>query len=191
MRVIGGEKKGRKLSTFKGSSIRPTADMVREAVFNVLEPYSPFGSVLDLYAGSGGVGIEALSRGTAKAVFVERDPKAVAVINKNIESCGFTDSATVMKRDVMEAIKVLGKAGATFDLVFMDPPYSTRPCSEGKLVAETIREASDKAVLAPGAIIVAEASAKDAPPDLGSTHGVEPIKNKRYGDTAIYIYRKQ
>ena len=191
MRVIGGDRKGKKLSTFKGSSIRPTADMVREALFNVIEPYSPFDSVLDLYAGSGGVGIEALSRGAARAVFVERDARAVAVIDKNIAGCGFTDQATVMKREVVEAIGVLAAGGSTFDLVFMDPPYSAAPGSDGALVATTIKAAAEKGILAPGAIIVAEASSKDAPPDPGATCGVELIKDKLYGDTAVYFYRKQ
>ena len=183
MRVIGGDKKGQKLASFKGSSIRPTADQVREAVFNVLEPYSPFNSVLDLFAGTGAVAIEALSRGARSAVLVDRDGGAVSVIKKNIDGCRLGDVTTVMKRDVFDAVRLLAASGSTFDLVYMDPPYS-----ESHLIGKVIRELSSKKVLAPGAVIVAEAASRDAPPDTHATPGVEVLKTKRYGDTAIYFF---
>jgi 16S rRNA (guanine(966)-N(2))-methyltransferase RsmD len=100
MRVIGGTRKGRRLASFRCPSIRPTSDKVREAVFNVLERGNAFKKALDLFAGTGAMGIEALSRGSVEAVFVERDARAVSVIRKNLKTCGFEDKARVLKREV-------------------------------------------------------------------------------------------
>jgi 16S rRNA (guanine966-N2)-methyltransferase len=119
VRVVAGEFRGRRLAAPRGARTRPTADRVREALFSMLGDVSG-ARVLDLYAGSGALGIEALSRGAASAVFVERDPRAVAAIERNLESLGLEQE--VLRQD---AVRFLARARGTFDLVFCDPPYDS------------------------------------------------------------------
>jgi 16S rRNA (guanine966-N2)-methyltransferase len=119
VRVVAGEFRGRRLAAPRGVRTRPTADRVREALFSMLGDVSG-ARVLDLYAGSGALGIEALSRGAGSAVFVDRDPRAVAAIERNLESLGLEQE--VLRQD---AVRFLARAKGTFDLVFCDPPYDS------------------------------------------------------------------
>lgn len=123
MRVIAGKAKGRNLAAPKGRITRPTSDRVREALFSILQVRVPGSRVLDLYAGSGALGIEALSRGAGAATFVDRDVRAVAIIRMNLAACGFGHQATILRDDVLRALRALAARGETFDLVFFDPPY--------------------------------------------------------------------
>ena len=123
MRIIGGTAKGRRLASFRGMSIRPTTDKVREAIFNILPRPFTFKNVLDLFAGTGAVGIEALSRGAETVTFVDNDPKAVKIIRKNLETCGFSDMASIINMDIQPSLTLLNKKGEQFDLIFIDPPY--------------------------------------------------------------------
>jgi 16S rRNA (guanine966-N2)-methyltransferase len=172
MRVVAGAFKGRRLQAPRGRRTRPTADKVREAVFALLGDISGT-RVLDLYAGSGALGIEALSRGAAAATFVERDPRALAALRRNVQSVGA--DAEVRRRD---ALRFLASTDATFDLVFVDPPYDsavrlTEPLSERL-----------PAVLTQGARIVTE-SDKRAPLELSLPLELERV----YGDTRIAVHR--
>jgi 16S rRNA (guanine966-N2)-methyltransferase len=127
VRVVAGEFKGRRLVAPRGVRTRPTADRVREALFSMLGDVSG-ARVLDLYAGSGALGIEALSRGAGSAVFVDRDPRAVAAIERNLESLGLEQE--VLRQD---AVRFLARAEGTFDLVFCDPPYDSASRLAGPL----------------------------------------------------------
>lgn len=122
MRVIAGSARRLLLKTPEGMDTRPTTDRIKETLFNMLMPNLPGAVFVDLFSGSGGIGIEALSRGAAKAYFVESSPKAVACITDNVEHTHFTDKAVILKQDVFAAIR--GSIRDTADVVFLDPPYN-------------------------------------------------------------------
>lgn len=124
MRVIAGKCRSLPLKTLDGLDTRPTTDRTKETLFNVLQPWIPGASFLDLYAGSGGIGIEALSRGAVHAVFVEQARKAVQVIEDNLIFTKLKPDATVLQDSVMHALHTLQEKGETFDCIFMDPPYN-------------------------------------------------------------------
>ena len=123
MRIISGTLKGRNLHTFKGNDIRPTSDRTREAIFNILSERIPGSHVLDLFAGSGAMGIEALSRQAATTTFVDQAPSAIALIKKNIRSCGLGQKARIIQWDIERSLVCLEASQPPFDLIFMDPPY--------------------------------------------------------------------
>src|SRR5258707_2421054 len=123
MRVLAGALKGRRLETPGGSTTRPTADQVRIALMDTLTPRLPGARVLDLFAGAGGVGLEAISRGAADAVFVERDARAVAALRENVEALGLGAAARVKRGDVLRELEALYREGERFDIVFLDSPY--------------------------------------------------------------------
>ena len=173
MRIVAGQFRGRRLYAPAGRSTRPTADRVREALFSILGPLDGL-RVLDLFAGSGALGIEALSRGAAEAVFVDSDPRAVAATRRNLEAVGA--GSAVHKRDALAYLA--GSAGAPFDLVFLDPPYSSASELAGPLTKRL------PAVLTQDARIVSE-SDKRHPLELSL-----PLLDERvYGDTRIAIHR--
>lgn len=182
MRVVGGACKGRRLVSFKGLRIRPTSDKVREAVFNILSEGFParFIKALDLFAGTGAMGIEALSRGSKEVVFIDNDPKSAEVIEKNLSLCGLTDSARVYKRDALTAISILSNRGERFDLIIIDPPY------DSTLTTDALKSIEEKGILNPGGVIVAEAS-KRAHLEF-VTEGLSLFDERRYGDTVIYLF---
>ena len=123
MRVIAGSARRRNLVCPSGNRTRPTTDRIKETLFNILQQEVPDCRFLDLFSGSGGIGIEALSRGAREAVFVERDREAVSCIKTNIKNTGFEDRSRVMAMDALQALRRLEQLGAPFDLVFLDPPY--------------------------------------------------------------------
>ena len=172
MRVIAGEFKGRRLHTARGTHTRPTADRVREALFSMLGDVSG-ARVLDLYAGSGALGIEALSRGAEAAVFVERDDRALAALKRNLDAVVAT--AEIRRQDVL---RFLARTEGTYDLVFCDPPYDDAP-----RVAAPLSEALP-ALARENARIVTE-SDKRNPLLLPQPLVVE----RSYGDTRIAIHR--
>lgn len=182
MRIIGGRCKGRVLSSFKGRSVRPTSDKVREAVFNILPRDFPFKRVLDLFAGTGALGIEALSRGAAEAVFIDSDPAAVELVRKNLASCGLLVAATVLRRDAPGAIRLLSKRGEGFDLIFIDPPYASA------LAEETLKGIDASGLLNEGGLVVAETSKRN--PIEAGTAGLKLLDERKYGDTLVYFYEK-
>jgi len=183
VRVISGTAKGRPLRAVPGMNTRPTTDKVKEAIFSMIGPYFAGGMVLDLYAGTGGLAIEALSRGMDKAVLIDQDRKAVETIRDNIERAGFADRAEIYRNDAGKALSVMAKRGLVFDLVFLDPPYKL---TNMDLVMFQLQE---KQMLADGAIIVVEHDAKITyEPQIGDL-----IRSRcsEYGDTAVSIYRHQ
>ncbi len=182
MRVIGGVLRGRRLASFRGLAIRPTSDMVREAVFNVLPPDFPRDKmVLDLFAGTGAMGIEALSRGAESALFIDRARGAVSIIWKNIRALGLEDRAVVVRSDVLSALERLGREGKRFGLVFIDPPY------EAGLVEKVLRALAEKGIVERGGIVVAECSKRSEP--VKGPEGLLKWNEKTYGDTKVLFYR--
>jgi 16S rRNA (guanine966-N2)-methyltransferase len=176
MRVIAGAHKGQRLTTPKRATTRPTADRVREALFSMLG--SVDGElVLDLYAGSGALGIEALSRGATQATLVDSDIAATAAMGQNIDRLG-TEQARVVRADVGTFLKKAARRGEQWSLVFCDPPYRLAHRLGREL------EARLPPVLAEGARIVCESSTKQ-PLQLG----LPLVTERRYGDTLICIYR--
>jgi len=172
MRVVAGAFKGRRLQAPRGSTTRPTADRVREALFSILGEVGGL-RVLDLYAGSGALGIEALSRGAVSTTFVERDPRAVAALRRNLHSLG--SEAAVRRQD---ALRFLASAPGTYDLVFVDPPYDSAIRLGEPLSARL------PAVLTSKARIVTE-SDKRKPLELSLPLELERV----YGDTRIALHR--
>jgi 16S rRNA (guanine(966)-N(2))-methyltransferase RsmD len=174
VRVVAGAFGGRRLSAPAGSATRPTSDRVREAVFSILGPLDGE-RVLDLFAGSGALGIEALSRGAEEAVFVERDRRALAALRGNLEALGI--DADVRPGEALRALRDAAARGEAYDLVFLDPPYR----QAGGLGADISQGLAG--LLAPGARVVAETDRR-APLELDW-----PIRTeRRYGDTLIRIH---
>ena len=122
MRVITGSARGKRLAVLEGEAVRPTTDRVKEALFNIIQFQIEGRRVLDLFAGSGQLGIEALSRGASEAVFVDCAKESIAVITKNVENCGLAGQARIVQTDYAS---YLARRDGTFDLVFLDPPYRT------------------------------------------------------------------
>ncbi len=181
MRVIAGRYSGRRLSAPKGRSTRPTSDRVREALFAMLGDVQG-ARVLDLFAGTGALGIEALSRGARRAVFVERDRRAIEAIEANVARLGLSgEQALIRREDFLGALKVARKRKETYDLILIDPPYG-RVGEVGPRL-----QAGLQALLAPGARVVIE-SDRRAPLGLGPGLAIE--KERTYGDTTIAILNR-
>lgn len=178
MRVIGGTFGGRRLlGPPRGTETRPTTDRVREAIFNVLGPRVEGARVLDLFAGTGALGIEALSRGAARALFVERDRAVAALIRSNLASTGLASRARVRELGLPAGLPALAADEAPFDLVLIDAPY------EGSARDEVLMHPALRALLAPGGCVVVEHDARHAPPlDLP---GFEVTDQRRYGSTGL------
>lgn len=170
LRIVAGSAGGRRIDVPAGSSTRPTSDRVREAVFNALESLGAVDGarVLDAFAGSGALGIEALSRGAAHATFADLDPQAVAVVNRNLAALGLAGEATVLTRPAERALA----PGGPFDLVLLDPPYAYDGWDG--LLAELV------AVLAADAVVVIESDR-----EVGLPAGLVGIRTKTYGGTVV------
>ncbi|HEU0251142.1 MAG TPA: 16S rRNA (guanine(966)-N(2))-methyltransferase RsmD [Solirubrobacteraceae bacterium] len=182
MRVIAGSLGGRRLSAPRGQErTRPTSDRVREALFATLGEIED-ASVLDLFAGTGALGIEALSRGASSALFVERDRAALQVLRENLEALELlAPRARVRAGEALAALRAARRRGETYDLVFLDPPYGQAGELEGPLSATL------PAILEPAARVVVE-SDRRSPLVL---EPLAPLREKRYGDTLITIYSHQ
>jgi 16S rRNA (guanine966-N2)-methyltransferase len=179
MRLTGGLDRGRRLRAPRGAQTRPTAAKVREALFNILGP-APHGPVLDLYAGTGALGIEALSRGAPRAVFVERDHHALVALRRNLRELGLEDRATTMGADVRTALRRLSAMQSRFSWVFLDPPYS-------KETEAVLAELSGRELLAPCAVVVVEHDRRHRPPP--SVGGLFLTDQRAYGDTELSFLR--
>ena len=177
IRIIGGTYRGRKLRTLKGLTTRPVLGRVREALFNVLGNIEGF-KVLDLYAGSGAIGIEALSRGAESVVFVDSGLRQCSAIRENLEITGIT--AEVIRSDVIRAVEKFRVSYSTFDFVFADPPY------EQGLGIETLHAVCDGGILADTGIMALTVRYTEDIPDIAGSCG--RIFNRRYGDTLLVMF---
>jgi 16S rRNA (guanine966-N2)-methyltransferase len=177
VRIIAGSRKGSRIAAPKGAGTRPTGDRVREAAFNLIGPMDD-ASVLDLYAGSGAMGLEALSRGARRCVFVEADRAACRVIKANLEKLRLT-GAVVLCRDALGALREERAGGRRYDLVLVDPPYSEYASSLQMELADLL-----PGVLAPDGLLVVETAARTEP-ELP----LELVTSRRYGSARLTLFR--
>jgi len=178
--VVSGSAKGRPLKAVPGTGTRPTTDKVKEALFSMIGPYFEGGTALDLFAGSGGLGIEALSRGMDKAVFVDLESKSIEVIRANLKATKLEDQAAIYRNDASRALKALAKRSTKFDLVFLDPPYRMKNGDELMLTMHEL------GLLEPEATIVLEYESKYSYPEQFGPF--EQTRKALYGETAVSIY---
>jgi 16S rRNA (guanine(966)-N(2))-methyltransferase RsmD len=182
VRIISGSARGRHLAVFSGREIRPTPDRVREAIFSSL--FSRLGplegkKVLDLFAGTGAMALEALSRGAGRAVLVDQGTQAARVIPANIRTCGLGDRAVFRHADTLRELPRLAAEGP-FDLIFLDPPYGRG------LVPQVVAVVAELGLLAPAGLVCAEAARQDeVPEEIG---GLRRIDRRLYGSTAVHFF---
>lgn len=180
MRIIGGTLRGRKLGAVRGRAIRPTSDRVREALFNILGALPVDAAVLDLFAGTGALGIEALSRGAAQAVFIDNASSHLSVLRKNIAHCGLERCSRIFQWDIVRNLRCLQDYQRTFDLVFLDPPY-------GKGMLEpALRHLAAADVLTRDATIVIEQDAREAM--IVAAPAFRREDERRYGHTRLSFF---
>ncbi|SCY85170.1 16S rRNA (guanine(966)-N(2))-methyltransferase RsmD [Alkaliphilus peptidifermentans] len=181
MRIIAGKAKGHRLMPPKGIDIRPTSDRVKESIFNVLQATVIDSIVIDLFSGTGNLGIEALSRGAEKAYLVDQSPQSINVIEENLLKTRQTEFAEVIKSDAVSAIIKLTQIKVRADLIFMDPPY-------GKdLIIPTLEAISTNGLLKKEGIIVVEHDKDDPPPEVVSE--LVQYRSKKFGNTCVSFYR--
>jgi len=173
LRVSGGEARGRRLKAPK--NIRPTQGMVKQALFNMVGPRIEGARVLDLFAGSGAIGIEALSRGAAHVTFVDREPRGLAILRQNLDVLGFKDRAHVIRGDVVRWVQVSRDAVRAATFIFLDPPYED-------VVLDRTLKALDGEVA--GATVLAEHSRRQSLPELSR---LRVDRQRRYGDTLVTV----
>ena len=179
MRVIAGEYKGRRLAAPTWPGLRPTSDRLKETVFAILAPRLEGARVLDGFAGSGALGIEALSRGAASVVFIELDSRAAGLIERNLAHCRITDGYVMMRAEFTRALRQL-PADRRFDLALLDPPYDLAD------LASMVEAAAGR--MAPGGVLALEhASRREAPARVGSFAAVRQVKA---GDSTVTFYRE-
>lgn len=183
MRVISGEYGGRRLKAVPGVNTRPTTDKIKESIFNMIGPYFDGGIVLDLFAGSGGLSIEAISRGYDRAILIDKAPQAIQTIKENIAMTKEPEKFEVYRNDAKRAIQVLAKKGEKIDLLFLDPPYAKQE------IIQQIEQMNGLHLFNDDAMIVCEV---DKHVDLPATiENFTCFKNEKYGMTKIVIYEKR
>lgn len=178
MRVISGSRKGHKLFDFTGMSIRPTTDRVKEAIFNLIQPYFPCNEVLDLFCGTGALAFEALSRGAQHAVCVDKDVHSLAITRKNAQALRFVEQTDIISAC---AEAYLENTDKRFDVIFLDPPYNKG------YIMPVISMIMQNNILSDNGIIVLESDNTDAHDDVD---GLLIQKQRRYGRTYITIYHR-
>ncbi|MCF8092336.1 MAG: 16S rRNA (guanine(966)-N(2))-methyltransferase RsmD [Desulfotignum sp.] len=184
MRVISGTCRGKKLIPLEGRDIRPTSDRIKETVFNILGARVKNAQVLDLFAGTGALGLEALSRGAAHAVFVDLSAAACNIIAQNIDRCRFSGQATLIQKDLFFPLTVPVIRSRYFDLIFLDPPYNLG------YVEKTLAKHNIASLLSDGGLVVAEHAAREILPR--SLNGLDIFRQKKYSRTTIsFLTRSQ
>lgn len=181
MRIISGEFKGRRLETLYGSATRPTSDKIKESLFNIIGPYFEADTVVDLFAGSGSLGLEAVSRGVRHGYLVDNNEEAVRVIQENMDNLRLNGRVTVMNQSAQSALDYFQAHDIQINLLFLDPPYDM------DVIEEILTVALDKGVLSKRAIVVCETTKyKEFPDVIGS---LEKIRDQKYGKTRLSIYQ--
>jgi 16S rRNA (guanine(966)-N(2))-methyltransferase RsmD len=187
IRIIAGNWGGRVIHTFKDDlSVRPLLGRIKKSLFDILYPRLKLGpSFLDLYAGTGNVGIEALSRGARRALFIDGDDKCVQLIKKNLQELGWEDRDAVRRGDITAGLKWLGEK---FDIIYMGPPYKDKEKRPLALTGTTLKVVVESDIMNPGAWIISQRHIKEpvaAPPEL------ENFREEKYGDTLVGFYRRR
>jgi len=180
VRIIGGALKGRSFGVSKRSGLRPTSSKVREAIFDILGPKIEGSVFIDLYAGTGAVGMEAMSRGAKKVYFVESDRRTSDELENLLEGCGCRAVAEIVRKKAVQFIRYAKETGLKADIVFLDPPYYT-----GQL-DEALKELSDGVMIEQEGIILAEHHSKKALPEEIGILGLK--KTYKYGDSSLSLY---
>ena len=187
MRVIAGRYRSRILKSLKGLALRPTSDRLRETLFNVLAPNISSARFADLFAGTGAIGIEALSRGAAEVVFIENHAPAAALIRKNLDSLGIRSGFTLLPVDVLRGLEMLASrtngAQSKFDFIFLDPPYAAAADYE-----RVLRFLGAADLLAPGGMMIAEHRRKFDLPE--KAEALRRFRVLKQGDAALSFYRR-
>ena len=187
MRVIGGTARGTRLTAPPSRIVRPTPDRMRESIFNILAERVVGARVLDLFAGTGSPGIEALSRGAAACTFVEKERICLAALRVNLERTHLADRATVITRDAFRCLAALAKTGAAFDLIFVDPPYRmTDSVTPGDDVYELLCRLAEAGLFGDGCTLSLEHSHRSAVAD--SIGPLARFDTRRFGDAAVSLY---
>ena len=181
MRVVSGNLRGMKLNTIDGDSTRPTRDVVKEALFSIIQSYVPGAIFLDLFAGSGAIGIEALSRGAKEAIFIDLNPKCTAVIRENVAKGKVEDSSRIYNTDYKIALKKL--QNSKIDIIYVDPPYNK------SMGIDAIERISEYDILADEGIIIIETDTNEEVP--GFIGNYEKFNYKRYGRNILSLYRRK
>ena len=200
MRVIAGVFRGRRLVAPKGKRVvRPTADRVKESVFSILREQIIDANFLDLCAGTGNMGIEALSRGAKHVTFLERDPRCIRMIEQNLRTCGLTtepraarkptDTISLLRRDAVKGITYLQKQAAVFEIIYFDPPYGTGLKDNRELYTTCLALLAENSLLCPNGILLVEHAKQYVIPDtVGS---LARSRQANYGDTVVSFYQKE
>ena len=181
MRVISGRARGKRLKAPSGLNTRPITDMIKEALFNVWGTRVQGSILLDLFAGSGSVGIEALSRGAARVVFIDNSGEAVKVIRENLQNCGFDKDFQVYRSDVFKTLELLHRHGERFDLIYVDPPFTN-----DKIFYPVMVALDENDILKPEGIVVIRTPRKKAMPPTFNRLGVYQSRN--YGESTLHYY---
>ena len=189
MRIIAGTHRGRKIfSVPRDKFVKPISARIRQSFFDIVRPYVTGAVVLDLYAGCGTVGLEALSRGASKVVFVEKEGICVKTIEKNVAALEFSEKAKVLKADVLSGLKWLEHFAdyKGYDLVFMGPPYRTEENLPLFYSMETLTLLSEAGIVTPTGLIAVQHHKKEL---LTRVPGLEHVRQEKYGDTNVDFYR--
>ena len=187
MKIIGGRLKGRNF--YMPAGLRPTQNVIREAVFNLIGPAIENASFLELFAGSGSVGLEAVSRGAKEVIFIEKDLKSAGVIEENLNILGlqgkdkYSHNISVINGDVFAAIKVMAKQGKKFDYIFLDPPY------QAGLVKKTLKTLGAYDILQPNCLVVVEYSKHESADD--ENEGFFLLKERKYGKSFLAVFERR
>ena len=181
LRIIAGTAKGHKIKTPKGIFLRPTSDRVKESLFNILSGMIAGADVLDLYAGTGNLGIEALSRGAGSAVFVDREPANCSLIRENLIHTKLMGNARIIRSDALKAIEKLSGERLKFDIIFLDPPYNK------KIIEKALKYIENNDIIKKSGVIAAERDIDEEVPEKTSV--LKLVRNERYGDTVLSFYR--
>ncbi len=180
MRIVAGTARGRTLKGPKGEGIRPTSDRARQTLFDVLGQWCEGMRVLDLFAGTGALALEAISRGASFAVLVDKGAEALKLCGENAAALGFSNQVRVTRSDALAALELLKKQGERFDLVFADPPYALSTC------AKLLDALGGGALLTAGARVCLEHDRREVVPE--SSGGLTRVDERQLGDTVISIY---
>lgn len=178
MRIISGCRRGHKLAELEGQNVRPTTDRVKESMFNLIRAYVPEARVLDMFAGSGALSLEALSGGAKYAWMVDIDRRSTAVIKRNVQELKFDDICTVIEKSCFDFVRA---TDLKFDIIFLDPPYNKG------FIEPALAAIAENDILDIGGIAVLESDSTDFKSDFA---GLEIIKQKRYGRTYVTVYQR-
>ncbi len=179
MRIISGSRRGKKLLEFEGMDVRPTTDRVKENIFNLIRDYVADSVCLDMFAGSGALSFEAVSRGAKRAVMLDKDKRSVDIIRKNAKNLDFTDECEIVSTDAFEYAQ---RTKEKFDIIFLDPPYNKG------FIEPILGEIVKNELLLDGGIVVLESDDTDFSAEF---EGLDFLKQRKYGRTFITIYQKE